>query len=100
MLKRAFIHRNNAYVLDPHTVNQLRSVAADSLLASACPEAYMKAFGRTREALGLQASGIDHALDDRIVNVLSCIEQSPLHRLTVKRLSECVYLSESCDEPR
>ncbi|CAH8768543.1 helix-turn-helix domain-containing protein [Paenibacillus dendritiformis] len=95
MLKRAFLPRKNAYVLDAHSVNQLRHIATESLLTAACPEAYMKAFGRTREALGLQASGIDHALDDRIVDVLSCIERSPLHRLTVKRLSERVYLSES-----
>ncbi|RJG26967.1 AraC family transcriptional regulator [Paenibacillus thiaminolyticus] len=95
MLRRAFLHRNDAYVLDPHTVNQLRSIAMGSLLASACPEAYMKAFARTKVALGLHESGMEHTLDNRIMDVLSCIEQSPLHRLTVKRLSERVYLSES-----
>lgn len=88
------LHRNDAYVLDAHTVNQLRHIATDCLLTAACPEAYMKAFDRTREALGLQASGIEHALDDRILDA-KVHRAVPLHRLTVKRLSERVYLSES-----
>ncbi|WII38239.1 helix-turn-helix domain-containing protein [Paenibacillus thiaminolyticus] len=95
MLKRAFLHKNDAYVLDAHMVNQLRHIATDCLLTAACPEAYMKAFGRTKEALGLHESGMEHTLDNRILDVLSCIEQSPLHHLTVKRLSQRVYLSES-----
>ncbi|MCE5170758.1 AraC family transcriptional regulator [Paenibacillus profundus] len=95
LLKRTYLQDSRYYVLATHQADSLQQLAARTLFSLTGSTEYSEFITTFKQILKLHDSAIEHTLDDRIQDVITCIEKYPIHKLSVKTLSQLIYLSES-----
>ncbi|MCM3040311.1 AraC family transcriptional regulator [Paenibacillus motobuensis] len=97
LVKRVYLQDSNVCVLGQDQVDQLRQLATKQLYSITSQDDYNQSIRRFMQILRLQEQGheFESDLDDRIDDVLLAIEMFPSHDLTVRALSQHMYISES-----
>jgi len=98
LVKRTYLQNSNVSILGHDQVDQLRQLATKQLYSITSQNDYNQSMSRFMQILRLQEQE-NHQLefdpDDRIGDVLLAIEMFPSHNLTVRALSQHMYISES-----
>jgi len=94
LLKRTYLTNKRMHVLDNDQIEQLKQMAIQTMFSVTDLTAYASAMEQCKQILQLEKNSIDSIMDERIQHVLQLIENHT-HQLSVKALSERMYLSES-----
>lgn len=94
-LKRTFLQESCYSVIAADQGARLQQLIIRTLPAIHSSSDYIKFMLSFKKILNLNDTVLDHALDDRIQEVLTYIDQQSLQQLSVKHLSQQIYLSES-----
>lgn len=97
-VKRMYLQNSNVFLFGQDQVDQLRQLATQQLYSVFSQDNYNQSMSQFMRILRLQEQ--EHELesdpeDDRIGDVLLAIERFPPHELTVRALSQHLYISES-----
>ncbi|MCJ8013538.1 AraC family transcriptional regulator [Paenibacillus sp. KQZ6P-2] len=95
LLKRTYFNNKSMHVLDNDQVELLQQLAIQSIFSVTCSADYGSAIEQCKQILQLEKNSIESILDERIQHVLQIIETHRMDQMSVKALSERMYLSES-----
>ncbi|WP_406243180.1 helix-turn-helix domain-containing protein [Tissierella carlieri] len=94
-IKRKFLHEKEVYLIGEEEINDIVKLNIQSTPEKSSLIEYNEFIEKFREILGLSNFYLDHTIDSRIQEILKYIETYPLDRLSVKELSNVIFLSES-----
>ncbi|MFU1793952.1 helix-turn-helix domain-containing protein [Paenibacillus azoreducens] len=95
LVKRTYLKDSCVYVLDKNQATELQQLAVERLFSVNGQAEYDTAMQLCMQILRINENNQKPDLDDRIQEVLHAIDTQPPHQLTVKDLSQCMYISES-----
>lgn len=94
LIKRKFLHKE-VHLIGEKEIDDIVKFNIQSASEKFDLIEYDELIKKIREILGLTNPYLDHKIDSRIQEILTYIETYPLDRLSVKELSNIVFLSES-----
>ncbi|KNF08507.1 AraC type HTH- domain containing protein [Gottschalkia purinilytica] len=95
-IKRNLLQEKQAYKLLGKEISNIIQLDIKSIMSEIISsEKYNKLLKRFKQILNISDYNLDRTIDDRIQEVLDYIETYPLDRLSVKELSNKIFLSES-----
>jgi AraC-like DNA-binding protein len=94
LVKRKLLHKE-VHLIGEKEIDDIVKLNNQSTLEKFDLIEYDELIKKIREILGLTNPYFDHTIDSRIQEILTYIEAYPLDRLSVKELSNIVFLSES-----
>ncbi|MDR0269424.1 AraC family transcriptional regulator [Paenibacillus sp.] len=95
LVKRTYLKDSSVFVLDKNQAKELQQLAAERLFSVNDQVEYDTAMQLCMQILRINENSQKTSLDDRIREVLHTIDTYPPYQLTVKDLSQRMYISES-----
>ena len=94
-LRIQFLQEKEIYILEEEDVDKIIQLDIHSMLKIISSEEYLKFIKGLKKVLNISIYNSDCKIDTRIQEILSYIETYSLDKLSVKDLSNAVFLSES-----
>ncbi|WP_032123397.1 helix-turn-helix transcriptional regulator [Clostridium amazonitimonense] len=94
-IKRNILNETEIYILEEKNINKIIQPDINTIIETISSEGYCNFVKKIKEALNVSIFDLDHKIDNRVIEILTYIESYPLDKLTVKELSNKVFLSES-----
>lgn len=94
-MRSNILREDQIYILEKKEINRILQLDIYSITEIVSSKEYDNLMERLKEALNISPQNLAHRIDDRIEAILAYIESNSLERLSVKALSNIVFLSES-----
>lgn len=93
-IKRDLLNKKEIYIIEDIDINKVIGNEINKI-ETIGSEKYHSIISKLKEVLKISTIELNHKIDNRILEILVHIESHPLEELTVKALSNIVFLSES-----
>lgn len=94
-IKKNLLKENKVYMIKEEEINDIMELNIQSISKITTALEYSKFIKKLKETLGISNYNLEHTIDNRIQEILNYIEAHSLDMLSVKELSNIVFLSES-----